>query len=563
MVQVPDYTYTTANGQIAITGYTGTNRTAIIPDTVGGLPVTSIGANAFAGQTSLVNVIIPASITELGDHAFAFCSNLTGAYFLGTPPLVGANSFEGDKQTTVYQQYSWWWDPEEWGSTFGGRPVAVFPYGFSVNSDHTVTITSYSGTDTEVDIPSSIADLPVTCIGRSAFSEVEMWFDSYQLTRVTIPYGVLTIDDLAFADNRRLTNVSIPNTVIAIGMAAFSYCYSLTNLVIPDSVCAIGDRAFSSCELLARVTLGAHLTSLGSYVFGYCSSLMDFVVHSNNPAFSSVDGVLFSKEPAMLVQYPCGRTGSYTIPDDVTEIADGAFVVCGGLSALTIPASMRKIGDIVFICRNLTDIYFNGNAPTTTGARWIYSGSPTIYYLPGATGWGTTFGGYPVRAQPYLFSTNHGVLVITEYHGSGGAVSLPDTLAGLTVSSIGSQAFYGADITRLVIADSVTNMGNFAFANCTNLTGVVIGKGLATLGFGTFEGCVRLSSVSLNAGLPFVAEGMFQSCVSLSEVALPASVTSIGDGAFCGCTNLVSVTKPTGITNIGYKAFYACTLLRE
>ncbi len=133
-VQAADYTYTTNNGTVTITRYIGPGGAVTIPDQIGGLPVTSIGWEAF-WDTSLTSVTIPNSVTIIGDRAFAYCTSLTGVFFDGNAPeaycfWVGpvmwqdhyVCPFDGDTNATVYYLPG----TTGWGTTLGGRPTAVW-----------------------------------------------------------------------------------------------------------------------------------------------------------------------------------------------------------------------------------------------------------------------------------------------------------------------------------------------------------------------------------------------------------------------------------------------------
>jgi len=240
-------------------------------------------------------------------------------------------------------------------------PVVVkAQFTFTTNTDGSLNVYQYTGPGGPVVIPDTTNDLPITSIGTSAF------YDSYGLTSVTIG-----------------TNVT------SIGMQAFYNGYSLTNVTIPDSATNIGMQAFTGCEILPAIT-----------------------VATNNPAYSSLNGVLFNENQTLLIQYPGGLRGSYQIPDSVTNIGDYAFMYanyltrvtipdsvtnigyrafysCLGLSIVTIGNSVTSIGDNAFIyCPVLTNVYFAGNAPTIDSSVF-YASASTFYYLPGTKGWAT------------------------------------------------------------------------------------------------------------------------------------------------------------------------------
>ena len=129
-----------------------------------------------------------------------------------------------------------------------------------------------------------------------------------------------------YSDSSSVKTVEIKSGVTSIGDYAFQYCGSLTSITIPDSVTSIGNSAFSDCDSLTSIT-----------------------VDGNNQNYSSQDGVLFNKDKTVLKQYPIGNTRtSYTIPNSVTSIGNGAFYDCHSLTSITIPDSVKRIGDKAF-----------------------------------------------------------------------------------------------------------------------------------------------------------------------------------------------------------------------
>ena len=133
--------------------------------------------------------------------------------------------------------------------------------------DDQVTITGYTGTTTDLVIPSGIEGYPVTSIGYEAFA----W--CYSLTSITIPDSVTSIGDSAFEGCINLTSITIPDSVTSIGDAAFHWCTGLTSITIPDSVTSIGSRAFGYCTNLTSITLPDSVTSIGDYAFAGCTNL--------------------------------------------------------------------------------------------------------------------------------------------------------------------------------------------------------------------------------------------------------------------------------------------------
>ena len=278
--------------------------------------VTSIGDGAFRGCSSLTSITIPNSVTSIGDYAFGGCSSLTSITIPNSVTSIGSSAFEGCSNITSVT-----WNAKNCNSYNFGSQVTSFEFGNEV----------------EV-IPSSL------CQGMT------------KLTSITIPNSVTSIGEWAFSNCYSLTSITIPNSVTSIGDDAFGGC-SLTSITIPNSVTSIGGSAFCYCLSLTSVTIPNSVTKIGNGAFSGCSSLTSINVDSNNPNYSSVDGVLFNKDKTTLVAYPGGKQGAYTIPNSVTSIENDTFSGCYSLTSITIPNSVTSIGWYAFYgCSSLNSI---------------------------------------------------------------------------------------------------------------------------------------------------------------------------------------------------------------
>ncbi len=239
----------------------------VIPDSV-----TSIGDSAFFLCSSLTSVTIPDSVTSIGDTAFYSCSGLTSITIPGSVTTIGFSAFyrcSGLTSITI---------PDS---------VTEIRYG---------AFSSCSGL-TSITIPDS-----VTSIGNDAFSSCS------GLTSITIPDGVTSIWTEAFRDCSSLTSVTIPDSVTSIGERAFFLCSSLTSITIPDGVTSIGSHAFSDCSSLTSITIPDGVTSIGSYAFYNCSGLTSVYCKAIAPP-SIVNDTFVSATATLYV--PTGSKAAY------------------------------------------------------------------------------------------------------------------------------------------------------------------------------------------------------------------------------------------------------------
>jgi hypothetical protein len=313
------FNYTINNGTITITKYTGPGGEVIIPDTIQELPVTSIagcysGCGAFSFCTSLTNVTIPNSVTNIGYQAFFSCTSLTNV-------------------------------------TIGNGVIRIEDWAFG---DCT-----------------SLTAITVDASNRVYSSMAGVLFDKNQTALIQCPGG-------------KAGSYTIPSSVTSIGSRAFAYCHSLTSVTIPNSVTSIGSWAFYYSDSLASVTIGNSVTIINGYAFGFCASLTSITIPNS---VTSIRENAFEE---------CHSLTNAAIGNSVTSIGDYAFAWCDSLPNVTIGDSVTSLGDGAFrSCYSLASVYFQGNAPSLGPDTFSGDNNATVYYLPGTTGWSTTFGGRP------------------------------------------------------------------------------------------------------------------------------------------------------------------------
>ncbi|MBQ1372051.1 MAG: sigma-70 family RNA polymerase sigma factor, partial [Oscillospiraceae bacterium] len=368
--------------------------------------LTKIGRRAFSNCTALTQVDVPDHVTDIGEAAFSYCDSLTRIGIPDSVTNIDASAFCGCSALT---------------------DVSI-PKG--VTQIHNSTFSGCSAL-ADISIPANVTE-----IGEYAFRYCS------SLRRVDIPSRVNRIGEGAFYDCDALTGVSIPDGVTHIGEFAFQSCDALTDVVLPEGLTYIGNYAFGSCNALETVSLPASVTEICLDAFVSCIALDEIQVASGNPVYCSLDGVLLNKAKTELIQYPAGKTGSYQIPDSVTQIESDAFYNCGGLTGVRIPDSVTSIGGSAFMnCSALTRV----NVPKN------------------------------LTHIPYnLFSA---CSALTE-------IEIPDG-----VVDIDEYAFCNCSSLRSVsIPESVTFVAPFAFSGCSALRDVHIPKSVCNIGDNAF-GC--------------------------------------------------------------------------
>ncbi len=162
----------------------------------------------------------------------------------------------------------------------------------------------------------------------------------------------------------------------------------------------------------------------------------------------------------------------------------------------------------------------------------------------------------------YDSNSESDIYYIPAYSGS---VSIPTNVTlyntNYTVSEIGECAFANCtDISSITLPYTLVSIGQYAFANCS-ITNISLPSSLKSIGKWAFYECPTLTSIAIPSGVTTIEEGVFWQCSSLTSITIPNSVTSIGSSAFSNCSNLNSVSIPSGVTSIGNSAFHNCSNL--
>lgn len=474
-----------------------------------------------------------------------------------------------------------------------------------------------SCTDTELIIPATYNGLPVTRIGAGAFggcsqltsvsipdtvTTIENWafggctgltqltipdsvttiefsvfYGCTGLMNVTLPSQITVIEENTFYNCSALAGVTIPEGVTTIGPGAFYNCTSMVGAIIPESVMRIEHRAFEGCWHLSILTLPQNLTFIGEYAFSECIGLTDITIPGSVTAISDyafyncyyMNSVTIQKGVTSIGNWAfaaCHYLTNVSIPEGVISIGNTAFSCCNELASVTIPESVTSIGDYAFeYCCNLEVIYFTG-----TSAQWesITKGVDWDLYIGCDTPEGTyqlICLGDPQPSQGLVYELNtYGTYYIVSGIGTctDTEILIPETYNGLPVKAIGNWAFMScANLTKVTIPESVISIGESAFAQCTSLTEIIIPESVTSIGNYAFLQCSALTEFTIPGSVSSMGFRVFDGCTNLTTVTISEGATGIGTYAFYSCTALSAVTIPKSITTIGEGTFYGCTKL--
>ena len=393
-----------------------------------------------------------------------------------------------------------------------------------------LVVSGYLGSSKSITIPDKIDGKAVYGV-YTAGSNDTYW----PVENITIAAGIEYIYGFTFAGCTQLKSVTFASgsKCSEIANYAFQGCSSLTSFSLPDSLTTLGDGAFDGCYALVDLYLPDNLepfsidrnvtTDVGSYVdhayYNPCPRSKDVVFHVNATSknFKVVSGVLFSKDGKVLYSRPLRlESASYTVPNGVTNIADYAFFYHKAMTSVSLPKSLKVIGQNAFNQSGLKSITLPNSLETIGDYAFIYCNSLEEVSIPDSV---TSLGFQSFRQCESLEKVTIGSGV-RDLAATGGnqfyqCWALKDLTLSEGLERVGLGCFAEAAITTLHIPSTVTELGDGAFGDCYNLKTVTGGEGLRIVG----PRCLRYSAISSfpwSKEIAFVSQWAFYNCPNFS-----------------------------------------------
>lgn len=521
-----------------------------------GSTVESIGHSSFKNCTNLKSVTLPQALSDLNRWAFRECSSLTEMTITNNGYFKVTNGVLTDADcTTIYWAGGITGDEYYVPSTV----TTIYATAFTVpietkiyvhndvetidssafTAEHNICGVADSAIDTFVteSLESALAEsydgmcgptvfykqslvrlvtttgkytttrtLTIKGVGAttnySSVSDVPWTDNMAYIDKISISEGITSIGAYFFNGASDVSGITIPSTVTSIGAYAFADCTSITSLTLPSKLRAIGAYAFMNMPI-TEVNIPANVTSLNGRAFIGCDKLATITITGKASllglGYVAEDSVVYNKARTSLLIYPAGKSDVtvFRVPETVITIGIG----CSGnasLETVYIPDNVTTINDSAFSeCATLTIYGYEGTKAETFAATKGY----TFISL----------GGTINETINWIYDEETTTLTVS---GTG---AIPD----YTSASQTPWAAHLGSITKVVVEDGITGIGEYAFARMSKLESALLGNTITEIRRFAFYNCQNLTNVALPRDLYILSSYVFMGCEALTTVTLP------------------------------------------
>lgn len=500
--------------------------------------VETIGSHAFANCSSLKNISLPSTVSVLNESVFASCEDLESVS-LDHIRIVGESAFVACTSLET--------------ATFSSKLESIGSWAFSqCSSLETITFEGVTRL-------SEIADY--------AFTGCDM------LRSIDIPQGVSRIGILAFYDCSRLELIDIPDSVQVVDFGAFNYTpwYQGCNdeyLIVGDGVlikCTVNpsnidlsgkgikmvggtafynaaahgeaaDYGYKYAELLKEITIPDGVREIGKSAFAGCNALENITLNKDLVRIDSrAFNLLISSKPS----------SAKVNLEDCTEleyIGSYAFRGCYGIEELDLPDTVKSVGEHAFeFTKFQTEFMENASKATDEKDRYLIDGDILLF-------------AYVAEDQTAIHVPD-GVKII-----AGGAfygwdsIVVPDDVSTL-IPAEASKYNITNTVTELYLPEGLEIIDSMAFYHMACVEKIDLPSSLRVIGISAFDSCTKLSDFEIPEGVQEINDYAFAYCSALKQIKLPETVRKIGFNIFSGCSSLKTVHLPKALENPGSALF--------
>lgn len=602
----------------------------------------TIASYAFNNASGIKKIVIGDTVSTVSSYAFKDCSSLEKLVFGSGVKTIGANALQRCDALVqaFYNGTSTGWANVTVDSTVfvspvflsGGTFTVTVPAKTEYSLGDKLDLTGYKATFANVDV-TAVADVVYPDMTTIGTKTVTVYYGTKIGTFTvtvsasgsagvsgaitwTVSNGVLTVSGNGMMDNYTLetlapwyayrdsiTSIVVADGVTSVGAYAFYGLDAATSMVLPATVETVDYAAFENCSALTALTINNSAAVVDGTAFRNCNGIISEIDGSK---YAKVSGnanyaLISANKTATSFAIPAttaviaegafegSAVTSITIPASVRSIGDRAFASSNGLASVAFGAGVKNIGNYAFLdCGALANVTFNA-VPDFVGAGAFAATAVKGTVSNGVTYLGTADNAYAIllkaddaSLESCAVNANTKVIASLAFANctSLEAVQLPEGLLHIgdsafnsctalysvqlpdSLVTIGDAAFKNcSSLTSVDFSDSLELIGNSAFRGAKLLTEIVIGENVENVGYNAFRDCTGLKKVVFNAGS--IGYKTFANCSALNETYLADSVLSIGDYAFAGCTSLTSIAIPDTTAAIGYGALYGADAITD